>query len=508
MRKFICVFFLHLFFTTAFSQSTDGINQVVEIEAKAAEHKRLTQQAETLKPRIANLEAEKQAKLQQLEAELAAMKKQRDTEISEMKMGYFCSQCNVMKSDMEKKGENFEEHLRRVNGRPIPAGDAAIAAKRQAWTEKIALKTVQINQFKERDYNGLNALKAEMEKLKARLEKICSEIYTLSQTYEQRVTGEGKKLQQGWIDPAMRAAAQEHIAQDKVFIAQGKITALEKEFREKSEELRQQIKQQAETRKEVLKGEILANNELILTLNTDLQTQTNELQTQLNPKLAQRDALNADLRMATTDSLKRSITAQLGTVTAEITQLQQRIKSMETQFNTKIRDLEAQTKKKNDEITSITLGLSKKQEDAVAALKKQYDASINNLRLQKKNFEAAVPPAHTNFLTAATEARKKLTEYVALIEKENLRMYTAAQSVKCSVKTEAQLKVSANFNTEATCMEGLRNRDRSYPATSMDCASKSNAYMSVYKSFLSTLMPEEKGYIKANTGTYWSNSVL
>jgi uncharacterized protein involved in exopolysaccharide biosynthesis len=190
MRKFICVFFLHLFFTTAFSQSTDGINQVVEIEAKAAEHKRLTQQAETLKPRIANLEAEKQAKLQQLEAELAAMKKQRDTEISEMKMGYFCSQCNVMKSDMEKKGENFEEHLRRVNGRPIPAGDAAIAAKRQAWTEKIALKTVQINQFKERDYNGLNALKAEMEKLKARLEKICSEIYTLSQTYEQRVTGE------------------------------------------------------------------------------------------------------------------------------------------------------------------------------------------------------------------------------------------------------------------------------------------------------------------------------
>jgi predicted nucleic acid-binding Zn-ribbon protein len=509
MRKIFLLLSLFSITTVAgIAQSTAGIAQVQQIESKAAEYLRSMSRLESLNNKLSGLENDKRLKLQQLQNELAEMKKQRDAEISDLKGGFFCSQCNVMKSEMEKKGENFEDHLKRVKGYPVPAPDATIAAKRQAWTEKIALKTVETNNFNARDFNGMAALKKEIETLKAALAKICPEIYGLSQQYEQKVVAEGKQLQGSWIDPAMRAAANEHIALDKVIIAQGRITAMEKQFREKSEALRTKIKEETTAKQETLKADVNNYKAVIQTLKNDLESEVQVIETAMSPKTMRRSQLNSDMNVARTDSLRKLIAAELRGIIAEITGMEQKQKTTEASFNTRIKEREAAIKKADDEIWALTTGLTKKQEDGVAELKKQFDISINALRNSKKNYETLVPAAHTAFLTAAAEARKKLTEYVGAIESENRRMYAAANPIKCTVLTAAQLTVSSNFNTEAQCMEGLRNRDRSFPSTGMDCAAKSEAYTSVYRSFLSTLIAEDIQYIKAGTGSYWSESIF
>src|SRR4051812_27367888 len=120
MRKIFLLFSLFSITTVvSIAQSTAGIAQVQQIESKAADHQRGTSRLESLNNRLTALENDKRLKLQQLQNELAEMKKQRDAEISDLKGGFFCSQCNVMKSEMEKRGENFEEHLKRVKGYPV-----------------------------------------------------------------------------------------------------------------------------------------------------------------------------------------------------------------------------------------------------------------------------------------------------------------------------------------------------------------------------------------------------
>jgi hypothetical protein len=500
--------FLYALSARAQMTSTDGIIQVQQIESKAAAYAGYVNTLDKLNGQLSSLQNAQAQKLQQLLAELEAMKKQRDAEIVDLKMGYFCSQCGVMKTDMEKKGENFEDHLRRVNGVPVPAGDSRIAEVRKAWTEKIALKTVQINNFKAKEDPAIPAKKAEIETLKKLMDKICPEIYALSQTYEQRVVAQGKTLQSAWIDPAMSAAAAEHIAQDKVFLAQARITETEKEFQQKSNDTRERIKNDTEEKKKILNNEIQSHKNMIASYEQEWEEQSEQVKTALDPKKQRHNELIGQLKMKITDSLRKVYTTESNTLLGEIKSLEQKLQALQKSYTDKTKQREALIKKRDEEIWQLTTGLSKRQEDEVALLKKQYDLVLNDLKQKKSAYQQALPAAHTNFLALADDARKKIVMFTNVIEAENRRMYAAASPIKCQVLTAAQLTVSRNFNEEASCMDGLRSKDRSYPGTGMGCTAKSTAYMNVYKPFVSGLNAKELSVIRANTGVFWSGNVL
>lgn len=57
--------------------------------------------------------------------------------VADLRAGYFCSQCKRAKSEFERAGEDFYEHVRSVNGVVVAAAPAVIAAKEREYDEKI-----------------------------------------------------------------------------------------------------------------------------------------------------------------------------------------------------------------------------------------------------------------------------------------------------------------------------------------------------------------------------------
>ncbi len=510
MKKAAALFlyFLVCYSPQSHAQATSGIGEVTSIEAKAKMYQDYQKRLDILNSDLANLQYNNTLKWQDLSKEVDSMKRKRDIEIGELKLGYRCSQCKVLKSEMEKKGENFEAHLKQVNGVPVPAGDDEIAAKRQAWVEKIALRTVQLNQLRAKLLEAENTKKADIAKIKTLIEKICPEMRALSNTYETHVAAEGKRIQSAWIENAMSAVATQHIIEDKIFIAAGKIETAEKEFREKETVLREKLKTENDEKIKKLKEINLQTEEQIKILVQEEQLKEAEINERLSPKKIELADLEKKLAGKLSDSLSKVYKTAMVPVRAEIAALVKQLQLTQGLYADKIKEKKLSIKKANDESWSLTINLGKLQDTEVLKLKKIYDDRIAQQKLIKADNEKKLPVAHTRFLTLANEARNKLTDFVTIIRRENGRIITAADIPKCGIWTRAETIVSSNFNDEASCMEGLRNRNRSYPSTSMDCAGQSKGYMSVYRSFITGLLPEEIRYIKANTGSYWYTTIF
>jgi hypothetical protein len=73
-------------------------------------------------------------RLDQEKARLVGERAQADSEcrmaISDLEQGLYCSKCGTSKSEFERRGVNFYEHLQDVQGEPIPAPPEVVNAKR------------------------------------------------------------------------------------------------------------------------------------------------------------------------------------------------------------------------------------------------------------------------------------------------------------------------------------------------------------------------------------------
>jgi len=69
---------------------------------------------------------------------------QKQVALAELRQGLFCSQCMHSKSEIERSGESFEEHLRRVHGKPVPATQEQLRKKEQEFDQRIAALDEQI----------------------------------------------------------------------------------------------------------------------------------------------------------------------------------------------------------------------------------------------------------------------------------------------------------------------------------------------------------------------------
>lgn len=209
--SFFSIYFLHLQAQLNLKH-TSGISEVIEIERLTELHKNDILQIKRYTISLDSIRKLKSLKIQTALSELDSMKKRRDAEMVDLKMGYFCSQCNVLKSVMEQKGENFEEHLKRVNGHPIPASDGDISQKRTEWTEKIAIKSVALNRLKEGVSNEELFYSNKIDIAKKSIDEYCKKIYELADLYTEKVFNEHKKILIDEINIAMKTAATEMIA--------------------------------------------------------------------------------------------------------------------------------------------------------------------------------------------------------------------------------------------------------------------------------------------------------
>jgi hypothetical protein len=81
------------------------------------------------------------------------LKKEKDDAVRELRMGLFCSRCRQSKSEIEAKGETFEDHLQKVRGDPIGATPEEIADK-EAHYDALITQAVRDQGLRQKNYNA------------------------------------------------------------------------------------------------------------------------------------------------------------------------------------------------------------------------------------------------------------------------------------------------------------------------------------------------------------------
>src|SRR5689334_19843867 len=100
-----------VFFNDYLFSQTAGIGEVNAVESKAQLIEKNKNTIAQYTAELGPLQDSLNNKIQRLKDELAALIKERDNIIADMKVGAKCSQCGKYKSQFEKEGKSFEQHL-------------------------------------------------------------------------------------------------------------------------------------------------------------------------------------------------------------------------------------------------------------------------------------------------------------------------------------------------------------------------------------------------------------
>jgi len=291
------------FCLNSYSQ-TAGINNVLSIEAKVSAYDNNKIKIAQAKTDLIEIESLWRGKIQKLKDGLAALYKERDDLIADMKVGARCSQCKGWKSEFEKKGINFQQHLGEVKGYAVPATTAELEATRQQFSERIAYKKVQIQNLEKGD-NEVLKKQAEINNLENANNTICKEITALSKNHETTVFEEAKSKHTIWTNSLMAYVIKTLIADDIITIYKDRINRYQAKLQEEIITTKERIK------KENLDDQAIKNNNIqtnLLQIKALQQAQANDLApltTTLSALKQEKFEVDAALSKASTsDSLK------------------------------------------------------------------------------------------------------------------------------------------------------------------------------------------------------------
>lgn len=120
-------------------------------------------------------------------AEKANLEDEKEKALAELRQGYFCSKCNRSKTEIERAGEDFYEHLKRVGGHIVPASQEQIYAKEKEYNDKILAKV-----------NELGKLEKQKEGIEKKRLQIVGEIDKAMSEWINAVKAEGNLLDKEW----------------------------------------------------------------------------------------------------------------------------------------------------------------------------------------------------------------------------------------------------------------------------------------------------------------------
>jgi DNA repair exonuclease SbcCD ATPase subunit len=490
---------------SAFSQ-TAGIGEVLSIESKVASYESNKSKIEQYKSELAQLEGEWQKKIQKLRDELAALYKERDDLIADMKVGARCSQCKEWKSEFEKRGVNFAQHLGEVKGYAIPATTSELEATRKSFTERIALKKVQIQNMEKGDKSLLQKQAAIDELIKAN-EEICKAITAHSKSYERVVFSEAKNKHEQWMNALMTYAINILIADDKITIYKARVVRYEKEYQEESLKVKERIKKEVEERQKAKTASIATNEAKIKELLAEQENALNPQEIKLGELKQQVYEVESGLRKTTTpDSLKGGLNADRKQLLERIAILEQSIKDYKEKVQSRITQLNNDSKRLKDEIFQLSVELPKLQAQEVAKLKPVYDkkkADANQAGVQATTELANARKAYSD---KASYYKQENQLYIDRVIMESNRMFTAGQKISCPVWNEVRGMVMTNWNQVFPCVNSLTTMAKPYSTHVFNsyCQGKSaSSYMASYKSFLSGLSEDDQQAVKGNSNSGW-----
>lgn len=505
LRLLLCTMLLTtLFFATA---QTSGSGDVSAIESKVNLIEQNKLRIEQYKIQLVSLDSAFRARLRTMLDELAALIKERDALIDDMKKGAKCSQCGKYKSEFEKQGIDFVKHLGEVKGYAVPATTPELEATRQKFNERIALKRVQIQNYEKTD-NGKIAKQKQINDLETANKTYCTDITTLSKSYDTKVFAEAKAKHKMWAQELMNYVADILIAEDKVSIYKARIIRYDNEFRKDSDSTRIAVKKRTEAEQQKKNDKVKSNETDIYTLKQQQEEYIDPLSEKLSTLKTEKIKIDQQLRaLNLKDSIKQALKIQQTGLIRDITAIEKDMLTYKTNTKNKIAALEKENQQLKKEVWDLTINLSKLQDAEVAKIKPTYDRKKADANLIISKSTADASTARSVYSTKTNEYRIKQQDYFNLIDKEMYRMVTASQKVSCSIYNEIRGKVSGDWNQVIGCVQNIAASAKPYGTNVFNSYCESTfsdgSMLSGYKSFLRGLSPEDEAAVKGGSNANW-----
>lgn len=502
------IFFIITFigaFNTTYSQ-TAGISNVISIESAVKRIETNKENIEKYKVDLIQLENELIKRTQKLKDEIASLYKERDNIISDMKVGARCSQCNKWKSEFEKNGEDFQKHLGDVNGYAIPSTTSEIESTRKNYSERVALKKVQLQNIEKGDKELLKK-KDDIAKLEKENEALCETITTYSKNYETEVFAEAKNKHNLWIQSLMNFASSILIADDKITIAKANIIRLKKDFEIAAEKIREQVKIDTKNEQNKLTANIDSNEQKKQIILNEQNEYLIINEKQLLELKKQKSTFDLNLkRTDITPKEKDSIATNQQQIIGKINELNKSIEQYNETVKSKLSQIELENTKFNDAILELTFNLPKIQEQEVAMIKPNYDIKIATANDLVKRATTDLALARKAYSEKATGYKKDNSNYIDIVVLESNRMLVSGKTVNCSIWNEIRGMVATNWNKVFPCVDNITTIAKPYSSSIFNAycsGTTSSQYLTSYKSFLSGLNSDDMQAIKENSNADW-----
>ena len=166
------------------------------------------------------------------QGQVSALVNERDQILVELRGGFYCSQCNRSKTEIEREtGMSFYSHLTQVNGHPVPAPESLIQQKTEEYAQKIAAAEEKVREQRARCapcQEQINRAQAQLSAAHSLVGRLQSEISAAEERVRQQrgrvasafgswraaVTDESmvRRNELDWDDLERRAALQEKLA--------------------------------------------------------------------------------------------------------------------------------------------------------------------------------------------------------------------------------------------------------------------------------------------------------
>ncbi len=504
--KYILLFFGLLFHTYAYSQ-TAGLSNVTAIEGFSVTYEGNKNKIAQMNSEIPEMEIAWRKKIDVLKSELATLYRERDALIADMKVGARCSQCNGWKSEFEKRGENFEKHLGEVKGYAVPATTNELESVRKQFSEKVAIKKVQIQNLEKGDIAVLNKKKS-ITSLEEQNNKICASVGERSKAYEEAVLNEMKTKHDTWFSELGVFAVANLVANDRLMITDAKLVGYDKEFLEEKQSTdkkltddnlaRQEEKKSQQIKADTRERQLIAEKQKLL--NALSQKRTLHVQTLEEIKSQTLGADSSKLKVLS----EQNIVNINGIKNADF-----EVQKQTQRYNFSLDSLKTVKKNLTADLVALQLELPSKLAKKSGQLKASYDTKKQAALLSKEGLTQNLANSKIDYNNKLSAIKTRQNGFISQINIEMGRILTASQKMNCSIFNEVLGKVNLNWTQNVTCFSSIQNMAKTSVngVFSAYCQEKIETYFSNYKSFLNSLNESELNILKNITNRYFFEQV-
>jgi hypothetical protein len=492
------------------TETTSGIGDVIEIERLAATKKALDDAVTAKKKELADAKAALDAKAAKLKAEIAQLQKERDDLIKDLKGGFYCTKCGRTKSYFENRGESFEKHLVDVQARAEPAPTSTLEQKRDEYSQKIAYKRVQLKNLETND-KDVPAKKKQLEEAEKKVKDLCDLITKRSQAYGKTLEGETKSKHQTWLKELLSYASDIYIAEDRVFIYQGRKAAELKDFEKRSAQARIDAENANKAQRDQRESRIAVINGQIPEMEEGLRGRLAPLEAQKAAATKRIVEIDALLRAVTMKADERAaLVAERSALAAQNAQTTRTINAQNAAHNKTVQSLRSEEMRLRGEISRLMSNVTLEQNAAVAKLRPAHLARLAAIDKLIAAANVDLTNARNTYKTKETFYSGENTKFLDLVSTESNRIVVAGRATTCPVANEARQFVASNWNKLLPCVSGATTRAKPYGTNvfgSYCPAEVSASALGKYKSFLRSLSPEDVAIIKGNSNVDWFDDV-